>query len=315
MGTLMQFGLALILMATLAYVYQQFATRRDTQQYPYAGNIYQVGQQQIHLHCAGSSTEAQPTIVLEAGHLTHSMVWHNVIAGAANAYHICAYDRPGLGWSEPSQQTLSSAEITILLHDLLETAQIPPPYVLAGYDIGGLLATDYAQAYPNDVAGLILIDTSLGNERLSNPDDHMTDLELMLLQLNQPLFSAFGQLGGFRGYHQLQHWLNNVSLSASEQQWLSRRHTSHFGRTLVDETLLSERMLSRGVSAESFGQLPVYLIEKSATQREAQLHHLLESSTQSRLFQSSGSGYHLPYDDPDIVISVIQELLSVMEQK
>jgi pimeloyl-ACP methyl ester carboxylesterase len=74
------------------------------------------------------------------------------------------YDRAGRGWSDPAASPPDGAQITTDLHTLLDRAQVPGPYVLAGHSFGGLYVRTYAAKYPDEVAGLVLVDSTAARD-------------------------------------------------------------------------------------------------------------------------------------------------------
>jgi pimeloyl-ACP methyl ester carboxylesterase len=86
------------------------------------------------------------------------MAW---IAPAVAAHtRVCVYDRPGRGWSDPSDSPQDATQLATDLHTLLHRANVPGPYVLAGHSFGGLYVLTYAHRYPHDVAGMVLVDAT-----------------------------------------------------------------------------------------------------------------------------------------------------------
>jgi pimeloyl-ACP methyl ester carboxylesterase len=81
----------------------------------------------------------------------------------------CAYDRAGFGWSDPGPQPRDAQQIAAELHALLHNAQIPEPYVLVGWSYGGLYVRVYASQYPQETAGLVLLDSSSPDQCGSSP--------------------------------------------------------------------------------------------------------------------------------------------------
>jgi pimeloyl-ACP methyl ester carboxylesterase len=73
---------------------------------------------------------------------------------------VCAYDRAGMGWSEMGPEPRDAKQISNELHALLEGADIDGPYVLVGHSFGGLYMQTYAARYPEEVAGMALVDSS-----------------------------------------------------------------------------------------------------------------------------------------------------------
>lgn len=318
-----------VLLLLFALGYQQYADRRDARLYPPRGELYGINGMQLHLVCEGSPSAKTPTVVLESGRLSHSAIWEIVMVEIGQSAHICAYDRPGIGWSEPSWGDLSSDELTSQLNDLLVTANVFPPFVLVGHSMGGVLVRDYAQLYPEDVAGMVLVDSSIENQRLYYPEEHLSDRDLRLLSLSRPLFDIFGRLGGFRMYHTVRQISVGKTLTEDELRWQSRRKQSHFGRALVNEVLLSEGVLSQQASAESLGDIPLVVLEKTFTipkgasaadiahEREwkDQQQALVRLSTNSHWIESLDSGHDIPIDDPDLVVTAIQTVLEGTSQR
>jgi pimeloyl-ACP methyl ester carboxylesterase len=72
---------------------------------------------------------------------------------------VCSYDRAGLGWSEPAAEPLSFDEHAQDLHALLAAGGEPGPYVLVAASLGGLIARAFVTLFPNDVAGVVLVDS------------------------------------------------------------------------------------------------------------------------------------------------------------
>jgi pimeloyl-ACP methyl ester carboxylesterase len=99
-------------------------------------------------------------VVLEpgGGALAAEMSW--IASGVAGDARVCVYDRPGRGWSDDAARPQDGAQIAAELHALLRRAHVPGPYVLAGHSFGGLYVMSYAAQYPQDVAGLVLIDST-----------------------------------------------------------------------------------------------------------------------------------------------------------
>jgi pimeloyl-ACP methyl ester carboxylesterase len=119
------------------------------------GRLVDVGGHRLYLTCAGSGS---PTVVLEAGFGGSSADWRDTQRDLARTTRTCAYDRAGLGSSVGRSGVHDASDEIRDLQQLLFSARIPPPYVLAGHAYGGLLTRLYARAHPRDVAGLVLVD-------------------------------------------------------------------------------------------------------------------------------------------------------------
>jgi pimeloyl-ACP methyl ester carboxylesterase len=129
----------------------------DAARYPMAGQLVDVDGHGMHLSCTGT---ASPTVVLEpgGGELSSNLGW--ITPKVAGDARVCVYDRPGRGWSDPTDTPQDGTRVAADLHTLLHAAHVPGPYVLAGHSFGGLYVLAYAAHYPQDVAGMVLIDST-----------------------------------------------------------------------------------------------------------------------------------------------------------
>lgn len=116
----------------------------------------------MNIYCVG---EGSPTVVFDAGMNNWSQIWGYVQPAVARRTRACAYDRAGLGFSDPGSRPSSSANIVDDLHKLLVAAGVAPPYVLVGHSYGGMNVRLYADTYRDDVAGLVLDDPSHEDSR------------------------------------------------------------------------------------------------------------------------------------------------------
>ena len=105
---------------------------------------------------------------------------------------VCVYDRAGKGWSDAAQTAPDGAQIATDLHTLLERADVAGPYVLAGHSFGGLYVMRYAAQYPDEVAGMVLINSTAPNATPVSPTTEGSD---SLLKHFSALMSATARLG------------------------------------------------------------------------------------------------------------------------
>jgi pimeloyl-ACP methyl ester carboxylesterase len=147
----------LLALAVIAAIYQVVATQIDQRTYPPSGEMVDVGTHTLHINCLG---EGGPTVILEAANLGMSAHWVRVQQQLAQTTRVCAYDRAGMGWSGSGTEPRDAKQISSELHTLLKGADTEGPYVLVGHSYGGLYARMYAARYPNQVAGVVLVDSS-----------------------------------------------------------------------------------------------------------------------------------------------------------
>ena len=136
------------------------------------GQLVDVGPYRLHLECHGSRG---PTVILEPGAGGSAASMGLIAPAVARDSRVCVYDRAGRGWSDPAASPPDGAQIATDLHTLLDRAHVPGPYVLAGHSFGGLYVRAYAAKYPDEVAGLVLVDsTAARNTPVSPPTRVLT---------------------------------------------------------------------------------------------------------------------------------------------
>jgi pimeloyl-ACP methyl ester carboxylesterase len=128
-----------------------------TEQLSLPGKLVDIGTHRLHIFCAGSG---QPTVVIDSGLGGNSLEWIRVQRSLAPNVQICSYDRAGYGWSEPGPRPRTSSRIVDELFALLKKAEIAGPYVLVGHSFGGYTMQLFANRYPDETAGLVLVDSS-----------------------------------------------------------------------------------------------------------------------------------------------------------
>jgi len=163
LGGILILSLGLILSGVL---YQAVAMGNDRTHYAPPGELVDVGGYRLHVHCIGTGS---PTVILEAGLGDNWLTWSLVQEEIGSFTRVCAYDRAGLGWSDSGRGPLQSSQVAESLHTLLDNAGIQGPYVLVGHSVGGIHVRSFAHQYPDDVAGMVLVDSSHENQMLRFP--------------------------------------------------------------------------------------------------------------------------------------------------
>jgi pimeloyl-ACP methyl ester carboxylesterase len=149
--------IVLLGLAAIGGGYQTLGAAADARAYPMPGRLIDVGGHRLHLSCTGSGG---PTVVLEpgGGEMSSNLGW--ITPAVARTTRVCVYDRAGRGWSESANTPQDGLQIATDLHTLLHRGGVPGPYVLAGHSFGGLYVLTFAARYPDEVAGLVLIDST-----------------------------------------------------------------------------------------------------------------------------------------------------------
>ena len=144
-------------LASVGGAYQVLGARADAKAYPMPGQLVDVGGRSLHLRCTGTGT---PTVLLQpgAGEFSSNMGW--IAPAVAQQTRVCVYDRAGRGWSDPADAPQDGAALVADLHTLLARAHVAGPYVVAGHSFGGLYTLAFAARYPDEVVGMVLLDST-----------------------------------------------------------------------------------------------------------------------------------------------------------
>src|ERR1043165_9432869 len=145
----------IVVLALAGASYEAIAAAGDARRYPPPGQLVDVGGYRLHIQCVGSGN---PTVVLDAGLSGSSLDWSLVQPELGRTTRVCAYDRAGMGWSDPGPQPRTPRRIADELHTLLTNAGIAGPYVLVGHSLGGKNVRLFALSHPDQVAAMVLVD-------------------------------------------------------------------------------------------------------------------------------------------------------------
>jgi pimeloyl-ACP methyl ester carboxylesterase len=145
-----------VLLALAGAVYQVIGTYLDGKHYPPPGRLVDLETHRLHILESGKATG--PTVLLEAGLMSTVLSWSELQQELSREFRVVSYDRAGLGWSDPGPMPRTAERIVEELHSLLTKAGIAGPYVLVGHSFGGLTMPLFATRFPEEVAGMVLVD-------------------------------------------------------------------------------------------------------------------------------------------------------------
>jgi pimeloyl-ACP methyl ester carboxylesterase len=128
--------------------------------YARPGRMVEADGTRLNLYCMGKGS---PTVVFDAGHQDWAPAWATIQPEVAKWTRACSYDRAGNGSSDPGPMPRTSERIARELHDALHKAGIAGPYILVGHAFGGYNMRAFAYLYLPEVAGLVLVDSDVGD--------------------------------------------------------------------------------------------------------------------------------------------------------
>lgn len=306
------------------------AAAEDPRLLPYLepGQRVDIGGRRINLYCTGSGA---PTVVLMAGISSWSPVWYKTQPVIAQKTRVCTFDRASFGFSDPAPRPQGLSDTVDDLHAALKAAPVPGPYVLVGHSLGGVEARLYAQRWPREVVGMILVDTSPAGELLIEADQPgLADDESIETYVSDELYCALlaaqGPLEpGSPAYKDCSKSLPSDTPAAFRKAW-PQFFTAYYAAAKV--SLISSLYTHRydSVDRRRLGAMPLVVLsaersfevdtpagkrfwqafQKSWYARHEALAHL-SSRGIYRLVKGSGHGIQL--DKPQAVIDAVDEVL------
>jgi CubicO group peptidase (beta-lactamase class C family)/pimeloyl-ACP methyl ester carboxylesterase len=253
--------------------------------------LFDVDGRQIYLSCAGTGS---PTVVLESGLNDPAAPWFAVESAVAPFTRVCSYDRANTagGASGPVPTPRAARDAVEDLHALLAAAQLPGPYVLVGHSTGGLTSRLYASTYPNEVAGLVLVDAAheeqeVRLERLVAPDLWEAYQETAKYVLN----------------------LEGIDIDTSFAQVREARATAPLrAMPLV--------VVSAG-AAEDPSVIPSFFPVGWPVEVMPQLHRALQAdlatlAPNGRLIVAERSGHYVHQGEPELVVEAIRDVVDAV---
>ncbi|HSK88664.1 MAG TPA: alpha/beta hydrolase [Anaerolineales bacterium] len=320
-----------ILLAVSISVFLAVAARARTRlkgQYPPIGQMVDIGGYRLHMHVEG---EGGPTVVFDAGAGGIGLSWELVRPAIAKVTRVVVYDRAGLGWSDPSPCPRDAYTMAVELHTLLTNANIPAPYILVGHSLGGSVARQFAAKYPNEVAGLVMVDSAHEAQVKHFPEALVKMVNSMKGMLGA--MTLISELGIFALKPNLISVGDNGKLPNElvEQMRAVIATSNSHAKTLVAETesvfaaqtqpvatlsdlpltVISHGDLDANAVPPSLGQKVREEYEAAWQKLQAEITSL---STRARRIVAERSGHNVMFDQPETVIESILEMLRLTQE-
>ena len=274
-------------------IYEWLATRRDLAATPPPGRLVDIGGHRLHIWCTGNGT---PAVILDSGLGGSSPDWGFVQPEVARFTRVCAYDRAGMGYSDPGPSPRTARRIASELADLLAHSGIAGPVVLVGASIAGFDVRVFASDHPERAAGLVLVDAS--------HEDQAHDVPRMARLV--PLLSTIGVLRLFG----VSFGQRIESLAPSVRQFARATGFRAAGyQAAADEIIHVRESASEVRSSRRTLTIPVLVITggRGADENWRQLQRDQASlSERGCLMIAEQSGHVVPIDQPEVIVDAIR---------
>lgn len=243
------------------------------------GKWADVGNKRLFYYCMGTGS---PLVVLETGLGSTSEDYHQVMPLVAGFTRVMCYDRAGLGSSTASNKVVTCQTAVNDLRGLLLAAQLPPPYILVGHSWGGLNMRLFASQFPDEVAGMIMLDAV-------HEDRYERFAEVLSPELRHRMMAAF---------QDPQRNDEQVDRVESIRQIKAARKHFDFPITVI----------TRGLPDEAAPPWPVEAMQKIEVDLQTKF---LSMSEKNKQVVAENSHHFIQCDQPRLVVKMIREMVQL----
>jgi len=282
-------------------------------------------------------------VVIESRLGGPSPEWWPIQDALAGYARVVSYDRAGYGWSDPPVKSRTSIEVARELHAVLQSANVPGPYILVGHSQGGLYVQHFARLFSDEVAGCVFLDPlSTQDDRFAReldprvyrgsgvdkrPAIRMTATlcKLGLLPLFKPLLIKSPPF----------YYYKNLPQVVMEIIWRHHLRPELYSTSLAEYEETHQPANTQQLMEHEFPNIPVAVLYHNAeiiieeiikygglSREEAQqveslwenlTRSYLELAVNSKWIVAEDSSHFIPLDQPELVVSAIKEMLMALD--
>ncbi|MCE7997191.1 MAG: alpha/beta hydrolase [Roseivirga sp.] len=300
------------------------------------GKLVDVNGYKLHLMVAG---EEGPAVVMFHGAGDIGLIWNLVLPEVGKFGRAVAVDQSAEGWSEHGH-SIHMWQQAYDTHQALINAGIEGPYILVGHSLGGLLTRVYANMYPDEVAGVILVDATHPDVVLRIYKDSKPAWKRMRetsgnREIPAVITSTLAkqpELTSFQGRRDFGDKLSGFSrLDQQRFHWIYNERPFSYVKGRSSYEAETMQLISENAEDYSFGNKPLFVISKGiwtdkegdeGWSNEALMHEskrlqldLLSLSTNSKQIIAEKSGHQIHLDQPELVVEAIREMLVLLNGK
>jgi pimeloyl-ACP methyl ester carboxylesterase len=266
--------------------------------------LVDVGGHKLHVRVLGTAKPGVPTVIFESGLGSPIDSWFSVPSQIAGTTRTVAYERAGIGVSEPGPEPRSIKQLVTELHALLAKIEVPPPYVLVGHSYGGPIIHAFAATYPKEVAGIVHVDPT---------DFTQTEADILAL------WEKAGSKDGREGLRQMQEKMMTSAPAGvkAEVREIDRMERAGFVdfRAAGDPpdvplvVLLAGKRQALPPTATFPGDRDRFF-QANQEQRLDHFAKLTQRASRGTLVHTSKSSHFIHATEPELVVWAIERVLS-----
>ena len=286
----------------------------------------------MYIYCAGTGS---PAVVIESGLSSDSLGWYGVQRDLARTTRVCAYDRSGLGLSEPRPGPRDAESISRQLHELLAQAGVTPLYLPVGWSAGGLYVREYARQFPGEIAGMVLVESSVPRQLDETPgfreswEAEMRDLPRQYMWERLRVWTGWERLMG-RCHNRPAKELESLprdELARLVGVYNAKTCRSEYVGGELGELIAFEASARQAGRLNSFGNVPLLIVTKDPDQNGKKMSaadiaelaiwsreqdEMMSLSPKSWHVIAHGPGHAVHHGRPELLVSEIGRLIGCL---
>ena len=305
----------LIIPLPIGFVWQVIAQNAEKEKIIPLGQLVDVNGHMMHVHCTG---EGSPTVILEGGVPEWSIHWQKVQPEISKFTRVCSYDRAGYGWSEPGPSPRTAEAVVTELHTLLQNSGETGPFIYVAHSFWGPAALLYQINYPDEIVGMILIETWSPDLYTPMPEVVAQSLPLArTLKTIAPLGQVrlVGELGILPLADMLQAKLLPEELQPA---YKAAYYDDGMWNAMYEEYSAMEQSGARMETLASLADLPLVVVQAGIRAADdfppddvwdATQEYLAGLSTNGQLVFVEDSGHFVQLEKPDLIVDLIRDMV------
>lgn len=288
--------------------------------------------QRMNLYCLGTGS---PAVIFDAGMADSSISWALVQAAVSKKTMTCSFDRAGMGFSDAATRASTPRNQSEDLHALLRAGGVKPPYILVAHSMAAMNARVYADKYPNEVVGMVLIDGSHEDQSLRNwaigEKGQKGHWDAYLREKHTCIADA--KKGFVRGTPAYKECVGgtydprfSAAINAAEEKYVMTPRWQAAAAS-ERENFFYESAIETRATRKNFGDMPIVVFTRSPspkakdeTQDEHNQRTLIWEDLHTQIAAMSTRGiniivpnstHYIQYDRPQIVIDAVLQTVTI----
>ena len=301
----------ILLVLGVAFIYEQYSRYSAKKELDDSGTYADVGGYKLHYVKKG---QIETTVIFEAGlDLRGHHVWNKVQNEVSQFATTVSYDRAGILKSQRGNKEKSCKNMAHDLHMMLERIQVKKPYILVAHSLGGLPIRAYVKEYPDEVKGVVLVDSTHPEQIEKAPEELAKIMKTPQIPGWLPKFLSIAGITRIG----MNYLFNGDSNNSKELKNEINANLDSTVSSVIDEMINLEDLMKE-VKGITFGDIPLTIIGSTKSDNKKfepfkeYLHNLQENSlklsTHSNIIWAENSGHFIQLEQPGLIVEAVKEL-------